>query len=260
MSTLLDLQTRMMGALLRDDPAAAADLLRGDGDEARRRIAIHANNARTNFLDSLRSSFPAVRRLVGDEYFDQCAAGFRDGNPSRSGDLQFAGDGFAPYLARLHAGGRHAYLGDVARFEWLYQESLTAPDHAPFDPARLAGIGAEQADRLLFRLHPAVRLFASPFPILEIWDANVGDAGEPPLIDLDKGADRVLLARTLGRVRCHRLSAGEHAFLEAIALGRNLAGALEAAVADRAATAPFDAGAALRRFALAGAIIDAGRA
>ena len=36
--------------------------------------------------------------------------------------------------------------------------------------------------------------------------------------------------------------------------------ALEAAVADRAATAPFDAGAALRRFALAGAIIDAGRA
>jgi hypothetical protein len=71
------------------------------------RLAIYANNAETNFIESLRLSFPAVLRLVGDAYFTQCAREFRTRHPSRSGDLQHIGAAFPEYWAMRH---RQRYL------------------------------------------------------------------------------------------------------------------------------------------------------
>ena len=258
MPTLHELESAVLRAILDGDASQGAALLRGDETAAARRLALHANNARTNFMDSLRASFPAVRRLVGDDYFDQCADAFRARHPSRRGDLQFTGSDFAPFMAQRHAGSGHFYLGDVARFEWLYQEALIAADHAPLDPRRLAALTPQQTPNLRFRLHPAARLFASLFPVLDIWNANVAHAAEPPLIDLGAGADRVLIARTGGRVGFQRLSAGEHRFLDAIARHEPFAGAIEAAAGAALAAdeAPCDAATALRRFVPAAIIVD----
>jgi hypothetical protein len=253
MPTLRELQTRVMRAILDGMPGEAAAWVRGDGAQAVERLGIYANNARTNFIESLHLSFPAVRRLVGDDYFDQCARDFRAIHPSRSGDLQHTGAEFAAYLATLHAGGEFRYLPDVARFEWLHQEALIAPDHAPFDVQRLAGIDPAAAEHLCFRLHPSARLFASPFPVAEIWEANVQSSDEPPLIDLDKGEDRLLLTRTRRRVTIYRLTNGERAFLERLVQRETFGAAVEAAAR---ADARFDASAALQRLVLAEAIVD----
>ena len=268
MPTLRDLQQHMIAAVLEDgadahDPAmtadtapdiaaAAAALLRGDSETALRRAAVYANNARSGFLDSLRSSFPAVRRLVGDDYFAQCVFEYRRVHPSRSGDLQHTGRDFADHLAGRCAGDALSWLPDVARFEWLYQETLTAADHAPFDLQRLAAIDLAAAERLRFALHPSARLFTSPYPVAEIWEANVASADEPPVIDLRQGADRLLLARSRQRVAIHRLSAGEYVFLGALARGEAFGAAAAGAADDEA----FDAGAALRRFVPAEVIVD----
>jgi hypothetical protein len=267
MPTLLELQRRMLQAILDiDGPAgsgggangrSAAALLRGDRAAAGRRLEIYANSARANFLGGLRLCFPAVRRLVGEDFFDQCGLDYRSMQPSRSGDLQHVGAGFAGHLARLHAGGDYAYLAEVARFEWLYQEALLAADHEPLGFARLASIDPAAAAGLRFRLHPSVRLFSSRFPVLEIWEANVPGAAEPPLIDLDKGADRLILARTRRRVAFQRLSPGEYAFLTRLADADTLGAAIAAGAA--AATGDdeeFDATATLRRLVLAETIVE----
>jgi hypothetical protein len=264
MPSLRELQLDFMHALLDGDAERAAPLIASRGIAPQARLEIYANNARTQFIESLISSFPAIRRLVGEDYFNQVARGFHASHPSRSGDLQPVGQGFARYLSELHGDDEFRYLGEVARLEWLVQETLLAADHGALDLAKLGAVAAGDYDDLRFCLHPSARLFASEFPCVRVWEANVGSDAEPELIDLGAGPDRVLLVRNGGQLQCHRLDLGEQAFLESVQAGERFAAAVEcgqrsgteALGADARGAEVFDAAAALQRFVLATVIVD----
>jgi hypothetical protein len=110
MPSLRELQSGVMHALLDGEMDDAAPLIVARGIAPEHALSVYANNARTNFVESLILSFPAIRRLVGEDYFRQCARGFHARHPSRSGDLQPAGERFAQYLAELHGEDEFRYL------------------------------------------------------------------------------------------------------------------------------------------------------
>jgi Putative DNA-binding domain len=267
--SLRELQRDLMHALLdggaeRAAPLPAA-LIPARGMAPAHALNVYANTARTNFIDSLILSYPVIRRLVGEDYFLQAARGFHTGHPSLSGDLQPAGTQFAQYVSHLHRDDDYRYLGDVARLEWLVQETLLAADHEPFDLRKLGLVPPTDYDDLRFHLHPTARLFASEFPCLAIWEANVGGDTQPPLIDLGAGPDRLLLLRQGGELKFHRLSEGEQGFLQSVQAGERFAAAVEngarrgeidAAHGPLASAGRFDAAAALQRFVIAGGIVD----
>ena len=252
MPTLPEVQACFLRALLNGNSDPALPLISARTGYPAERLAIYANNAAANFEGSLRLCFPAVLRLVGDVYFSWCVSRYRRRYPSRSGDLQHAGASFASFMGGLHRRGEYRYLEDIARLEWLYQEALTAADHEPLDLSRLAGVPADRCIELCFSLHPAARLFTSDIPALQIWEANVGDA-ESTVVDLTSGGDRVLLARTRGRLEFHRLGPGEHRFLEALRSCADFRSALDGALEIDPS---FDGAAALQRFVLIHAIVD----
>jgi hypothetical protein len=267
MPSLRELQRGILRSLLEGEPQpdALAQIIAPPGMHPAPILNLYANNARSHFIDALRSSYPAVRRLVGDEYFDQCARSFHARYPSRSGDLQPAGEHFPEHLLELHGAGEYRYLGEVARLEWLIEETLLAADHAPLDLGKLQAVPPEGYDDLRFSLHPSARLFASEFPCTAIWEANVGSDAEPPTIDLGSGHDRVLLTRERGRLRLHRLSAGEMRFLRSLQAADTFRAAVESGFgahlpggAEEGLAATFDAAAALRRFVAATVIVDVG--
>lgn len=253
MPTLPELQRDFMSALLDGSHSSAQNEIVAAGVAPELRLAIYAGNSESNFIESLRLSFPAILRLVGDAYFTQCAREFRAKHPSRSGDLQHTGEAFPDYWAARHGLDQYRYLGDIARLEWLYQEALTAADHTPFDLARLAGVESAHYEALRFRLHPSARLFASDYPALAVWEANVGSAADPEFIDLSQGGDRLLLIRGADGVEIRRISEAEHAFLERLAGGAAFAAAIEAA-AER--DPKFDAADCLRDFVINHVIVD----
>ncbi len=264
MRTLPELQADFLSAILDASPTGVSKEILGGNIGSSRRLAVYADNSQANFLRGLRSTFPAICRLVGDAYFSRCAREFRRAHPSRSGDLTPAGAAFPDYLVARHGQDRFRYLGDVARLEWLYHECLTAAEHAAFDVTRLAAVPVNDYDHIRFHLHPSARLFSSPFPAAAIWEANVASDLEPEAIDLDRGGDRLLLLRKGNGVVFRSLCRGEHVFLESLARGSPLATALAeafaAALAGTEAAAPcdpgFDAAAALPAFVQAGAIVD----
>ncbi len=132
------------------------------------------------------------------------------------------------------------------------RKTLLAADHPGLDLTRLGTIPASEYDELRFHLHPSARLFASEYPCLRIWQANVGGDSEPDVIDLSAGGDTLLLMRSAGQLAFHALSPGEMAFLQAIRAWKSLSEAVE----HGAAAGAFDATAALQRFVPAGAIVD----
>jgi len=273
MPSLRELQVDVMHALLDGESDRALEhavpLIAARGIAPSHLLGVYAHTALTNFTESISSSFPAIRRLVGDDYFRCLARGFHARHPSLSGDLQPAGRRFAQYLLELHSDNEYRYLGEVARLEWLIQETLLAADHGPLDLAKLQQVAPADYDDLRFELHPSARLFAAPFPCLAIWEANVGSDAEPEPIDLAAGPDRVLLVRNNGQLKFHPLSRGEQDFLQSLQAGERFAAAVERGaghgeldaahgefdVAQGDARA-FDAAAVLERFVLAEVIVD----
>jgi len=253
MPSLHELQTHLLEAVLDGEPDRALPFIFDNGLAPERRLQVYADNARANFAGSLRCTFPVIRRLVGEEYFQQCAARFQRRHPSRCGDLQHAGRQFPQFLAELHAQDEYRYLADIARLEQLCEECLLGADHGPLDLQKLARVDAAAYDDICFRLHPAARVFSSAYPCLRIREVNLSDQTDPEIVDLQSAADRLLLIRRRERLEFHRLSSDEHAFLQALYLGGRFAAAVDA---GNAGNGEFDAGAALRRFVAAQAIVD----
>ncbi|MDH5255150.1 MAG: DNA-binding domain-containing protein, partial [Gammaproteobacteria bacterium] len=122
MLALPDLQRAFLGAVLGGHTGVMAGLVRGDGIPPERRLRIYANNARSNFLTTLRATYPVIERLGGPEWFAQAAARYQSRHPSRCGDLQYVGRDFPAFLRGELDDTAYGYFSDVARLEWAYQE------------------------------------------------------------------------------------------------------------------------------------------
>lgn len=260
MPALRELQYRFGAALAGGDSAMIEPYIRAAGIEPARRIAIYRNNWHENSLATLAAAYPVVKRLVGDGYFRQVSRDFQSICPSQAGDLHRLGAPFADYLEQRLGRTAFAYLADVARLEWAYQEVLVAAEHATLAVERLQAVPQSRWPDLGFLLHPAVRLVRSDYPVLTIWSAHQpgpDDAGAAAIdsttIDLDSGGECVLLRRTTHDVEMLRLPRAEFAFLLTLARGSSLAAA--AAHAD-ALDSTFDLALALRRHVALAVLVD----
>ena len=110
MASLREMQGAFAAALR--DPSAACPVLPAGN------LSIYRNNTAISFRSALESSFPVVRRRVGDDYFRQLSAQYRARFPSRSGDLHWIGRDFSAFLLEHLHGSEYAWLADLARLEW----------------------------------------------------------------------------------------------------------------------------------------------
>jgi len=253
MTSLHELQTRFMDALLGDSPDRAIPLIASPAPVAAARLEVYRNTVRSNVVDALRSTYPVIWRLVGESYFRRVTGEFGSQYPSRSGDLRHRGDRFPAHLAELHHDDEYRYLGDVARLELLIQDAWLAPEHPPLDLARLAAVAPEAYEDLRFIVHPALRLFESPYPVRRIWESNIDPGAEPEPIDLTAGGDLLAVLPHRLQLRFHGLGRGEWVLLDAMSRGERFAASVDAAAAR---DAEFDAAAALHRFVALEAIVD----
>ncbi len=230
MTSLRDLQNAFLDATLYGYPAQISALIAPSELEPQARIAIYANNAREGFLQALSATFPVIERLAGTDWFRQTGREYMRRRPSRSGNLHFVGERYAAYLDDELRGTDYAYFADVARLEWAYQEVLVAADHAPLDISALSNIRPDHYDSLIFRVHPALRLVESRYPVLAIWRANQPDrVDNAQSVSLAAGPARVLIIRRQDHVELRELGLVDFALLTAFARGATLGEAFELA-------------------------------
>lgn len=198
------------------------------------RFAIYRNNVYASLTSALRSRFPVVARLVGEEFFAAAARQFVASHPPRSPVLLAYGAEFPGFLAALDAAADLLYLADVARLEWLQAEAFHAADAAPLAAEALAALPFEHADRLILALHPAVRVLASPYPVFSIWRTNARDKDVVP-IDASAAPEAVLVTRPGLRVELLKIPHGLAALIAALAVRTPLLAAARHALAAEAA-------------------------
>lgn len=246
---LLETQRSFLTALYDDADAGPVDSIAGNGLEPAARLRIYRRSCNAIQTGALRASFPAVLALVGDDFFEQTARGYRHAHPSSSGNLQLFGAAFANYLASLPALADYAYVPDVAHLEWQRQLAALAAmsPSAARDAVARSSAGAEPANMLA--LHPSVHLLASRHPVLTIWRYAMQPSSDR--LRLDGAGENVLLWREDGEVAMAALDAASFACIEALTQGRSLDAARAAA---RAADPDFELAACMESFAQRGVI------
>jgi hypothetical protein len=223
-------------------------------DDAAPRVSVYRNNVFSNYRNALGASYPVVCRLVGKAFFDAAVDALVRARPSTSGDLNTYGGDFGDFLASYPYAANLPYLADVARLEWAIDEAQRAAKRMRTSRevlGALAAIHPELLPSITIGLDPSCGLVASPFPLLHIWRANQPGFTGDGAVDLDEGADRLLVRRDAGTVAIERIDPGTFALLHVLASGLTLARALTAA---QAADAAFDLGAALSRHVDAGTL------
>jgi len=171
MPTLRDIQRDVAHSLLVLGDSAAFAHIADDVVDAAERLNIYRNNVAITLIGALRLVYPAVDKLVGQDFFGAAAQAFIAGNPPRTACLDDYGGEFPDFLAAFPAAAALAYLPDVARLEWMVNLALHAPDAPALRPDALTDLADGEHGRVRFMPHPSVRLLSVRYPADAIWRA-----------------------------------------------------------------------------------------
>jgi hypothetical protein len=231
MRSLAELQRGFAEGILAPDADAPAFVVGGTGDGAER-FAIYRRAIFANYRNALGATYPVVRRIIGASTFNAAVDAYVRARPSTCGDLNDYGDTFAAFLAADPPAADLPYLPDVARLEWAIDEASRAsevrstPDQVM---AALSAVPAGELPAVRLELAPSCRLLTSAHPIFSIWKFNQPDRAGVDRVRPDASADTLLVRRDAEGIGIERLTAGEFAWLAALAGGAPLADAIEAA-------------------------------
>jgi hypothetical protein len=217
-------------ALLNADRPIPDGVIAYNAASPARRFGVYRNNVMSGLLKALASRFPVVEKIVGDEFFAAMARVFVTAQPPRSPLLAAYGDAFPAFVAAFEPARDLPYLADVARLEAARTRAYHAADATPAGADQFATLDGDVVGHLRIALHPSAEIVRSPFPIVTIWAMNSGEQALAPIEDWH-GED-ALVARPHLDVQVRTLPPGGAAFLLALAAGRTLGDAAEAALAD----------------------------
>ncbi len=194
-------------------------------------FAIYRNTVLKGCIDALQANFPAVARLVGEEWFRAAAARYARQNPPRVPMLLEYGAGFADFLAAFEPAAELPYLASVAKLDRFWTEAHAARDEAPLHPQALANLSPENLGGTVLKPHAAARWAWFDLPAYTIWSRNRAEppAGDEP--EIDWHGEGAMIHRPGDKVQWLELDAAACAFMDACAAGEPLAMAAEAAVA-----------------------------
>lgn len=240
-------QTSFAKALL--NPAAPIPHgLVGANGLAQRRFRVYRNNVVVGLVDALRDTFPAIQKLVGEEFFAAVARVYVMANPPNGPVLLEYGDGFPAFLREFGPVKDLPYLADVAAIDRALVKAYHAADKLSLDGRAFLSIETEISPFLHFALHPSVQVIPSRFPAFTIWRANSTEK-EVKEISLNSGGEDTLVLRPAMQVEVRLLRPGSAPFLIALHKGKSLQDATLEATDERP---DFDLDVALP------ALIDAG--
>jgi hypothetical protein len=226
--TWQEISTGFSNAILNPDLALPGGLHGPKAGKADRRYAVYRNNVTLSLIGALEANFPAVRRLVGHEFFAGMAKEFVRAHPPKSRLLAEYGDELAAFIEGVEPLADYPFIPDVARLERLWLDSYHEADAPALDGGLLAALAPDELFASRFVAHPATRLFTSRFAAVTIMSANRAQ-GEVAAIDPAR-PEFGLITRPALQVDVRTLSASSHDFLSQLIAGAPLADAVEAAM------------------------------
>jgi hypothetical protein len=235
MTSLRELQNNFihdcLSAELTDNNILLAKDIHTTNISAKGLMGIYRESSIGNIITPMQLTYPVVERLVGEDFFRMSCRKFTETHWPKTGNMDDYGSEFAEFLEQFKPAQSIPYLPDVARLEWLYHESSIADDMESCDWTEFSTLSADDVADVSIHLHPSVRLFSSPYPVMKIWQMNQENADQNEELDLDnEGRDSVLILRANFKPSLHNIDSSEIILLQSLLEGNPLFEAVELAL------------------------------
>ncbi len=227
---LNELQKTFLDLVLSEDGPKAA-LFRSTGVSTDDRLRVYRHAILNRLENVLVATYPAIVALVGEPYFrQQMARGYIQNHLPLSGCLYYYGGAFSAFLKDHKVTKGMAFLPDLARLEWLVNESEYAPDE------KVHARSPESENSEPAPLKKSARLFASRWPVVSLREYCLSEEPEDQF-DIGAGGEFALVYRDGLSVRVQTVTEDEYLFLSDIRDGKTYATAAQRA----ASPCPYDA-------------------
>lgn len=214
------MQAAFTAALLGPDLPAPDTLRDPAGRPAGKRFDVYRNNVAVSLTEALITGFPAIHKLVSDEFFRAMAGIYLRAHPPKSPLMMHYGADFPDFLQGFGPAAKLLYLPDVARLELALRRAYHAADAAPISTeALMADPDALMTARLEFA--PAMQVLDSRWPVLSIWKSALHGGPRP-----EATPQEVAILRPDYDARPFALPKGGAAVLRAMQQGQTIADAL----------------------------------
>lgn len=197
---------------IKNDKDFQSEFLEGD-ISLENRFSIYQNNIILTLIGVIRDTFPILSKLVGDEFLTLMAKEFIKTNHPKTGNLNEYGAEFPSFIGEFELAKSMPYLPDIARFEWLKNESYYAKDDIPLAPEKLQTLSEDQLSNLIMQPRHAVKIATSPWPILAIRDFCETDNPNEQL-SLNQGGINILIHRPYLNVLVTEISDELYKFID----------------------------------------------
>jgi hypothetical protein len=192
MPSLSEIQASMSRALLAGDAVARtlpSSWFVGDSAPG---LKVHRNTVIGGCCQALRLSYPTLDRVLGEAVFDELAAAFARAHPPAAPVLGLYGEHFPDFVFERSSPEDRPLLGELARFDWLFERvAQCAPDEYAADAVLTLDGGVQ------LHLATSLQLFTASHAVDEwrIATASVARFAIPLTLALWRRADGVVVQR-----------------------------------------------------------------
>jgi len=225
---LRDLQAAFAAHVMGADSANLVVAVVGDAIPAAARLRVYRHHVFESLGAALAATFPTVQALVGTDFFRGLARTFIGHALPVQPVLTEYGADFPAFIGGYEAARDLPYLADVARLDWALNLAFHAPPGGRLKAENLAAVPVERLPSMSIALAPGSVLVSSRYPLDRIWETSQSGVASGT-VDLNSAASHLLVLRRPDDAAFVGLSAGEAAFVAALAEGMSLEGAAEAA-------------------------------
>ena len=217
-------------ALLDPDRAPPAVISGPNGKAAGKRYNVYRNNVTVSLINALAATFPATKRITGEDFFRAMARFHVRATPPTSPLLFEYGYDFPDFIERYEYAQDIPWLADVARIERAWLDSYHAADEEPLMPQAMAAVPPEQLVDTVLTPHPSARILRSRFPAVSIFAANRSDGPVGRIVASEP--EDALITRPRAEVIVRHLPWGGAVFISHLMAGETLGISAAAALID----------------------------
>ena len=231
-------QIEFTESLLDPKKPVPTGLVDPEGRPTERRFSVYRNNVVHSLISALGDAYPAVKKNVGDAFFEAMAGLFVRQYPPSSPMMMSYGEEFPSFLQGFKPANERPFLPDLAELERLMRESYHSSDDTVFDPSELASLDENALMALRFKPRASAKLMKSDTPALSYWMHLVQNSAPPS----QNMAEYILITRPELDIAATSLTSAQFEFFGKIGDGEALETAFDAAAAI---DAEFDFGTVL---------------
>lgn len=179
MKELLKIQDQFQAYLLNENPEIESAIVSTEKVSIETRLMIYGNAYRLRLLEVLESSFPVLKKLMGDEDFYQLGHEYIDSYPSTYRSIRWFGDELAAFLQENYSD--QPWFAELAAVEWTMSLVFDAADGAILTVNDIAQLSADSWESLQIQFVPSVHRLNVCWNVFPIWQALSEDQQAPEL-------------------------------------------------------------------------------